>query len=217
MAKARNTPTQREIAKKHWERMRTYCEKRGNLSPECIDAFHMALDADNDAEWWIALGWYWINQPFILLFGNIAAVLSLLFAVEILFYPEAKPDINDAPWKNVGFFDGFGFILMEGVATLIKPEYFFLCQVLTWGECDLSETALVYMTNSEASLWFLVEAFFLPWLMPEALFFVSAFWWIYAFQFLLYCMRFWGSLFFDDSGDGSYAEITIDSDYATAE
>mgnify|MGYP004041108371 CR=1 FL=1 len=67
------------------------------------------------------------------------------------------------------------------VANLIVPEYFFMCQFFTWGQCDLSETALIYMNKTEAVLWFLFEAFLLPWLIPEAMVWTFVFGMIYSF------------------------------------
>ena len=87
------------------------------------------------------------------------------------------------------------------VANLIVPEYFFACQVLTWGACDLSETALIYMNKNEAVLWFLAEAILLPFLIPEALLFFALFYMIYAFQGALFFSKMFVAIVLDDSGD----------------
>ena len=87
------------------------------------------------------------------------------------------------------------------IANLIVPEYFFACQVLTWGACDLSETALIYMNKNEAVLWFLAEAILLPFLIPEALIFAAGFSMIYAFQGALFFSKMFVAIVLDDSGD----------------
>lgn len=118
-----------------------------------------------------------------------------------MFNPDMKPDINQAPWTDLDDWDKFLQVIMILVGNLMVPEYFFACQILTWGNCDLSETALIYMSKTEAVLWFLAEAFVLPWLIPEALLFTSMFSMIYAFQGSLFWSRLFVAIILDDSGD----------------
>jgi len=133
--------------------------------------------------------------------GVPAIWLSFLFAIQIMFDFSSKPDINDAPWDDIDGWTAFRNILMTWVGNLIMPEYFFLCQFLTWGQCDISETALIYMDKTEAVMWFLAETLVLPLLIPEAIFFTLSFATIYSFQSALYFSRLVSALILDDSGD----------------
>ena len=103
-------------------------------------------------------------------------------------------------------------IMMEAITWLVKPVYFFVCQITTWGECDLSDTALIYMNNHEASLWFLYEFIMIPFLVPEAYFWVTSLWWVYALQIFFWIVRRVAGLFFDDSGDDNYGEVNDEVD-----
>ena len=71
---------------------------------------------------------------------------------------------------------------MTAVGNLIVPEYFFICQILTWGACDLSETALIYMNKEEAVIYFMLESIIVPFLIPGALMFYTAFFPVYLIQ-----------------------------------
>ena len=127
--------------------------------------------------------------------------MAFFFAIVVTFQPEMRPDINDAPWDDMDQWEGFMQISMASVAGLIVPEYFFTCQLLTWGDCNLSDTALIYMSKEEMALFFITEALFLPWFVPEAIAWYAFFYPIYLFFDLLW----WGSVLWDfitfDSGD----------------
>ena len=118
-----------------------------------------------------------------------------------MFTPESKPDINEAPWTDIDAWNGFRQILMIWVGNLMMPEYFFLCQLFTWGQCDISETAIIYMSRTEAVMWFLVETVVLPFLIPEAILFWAVFNTIYTFQASLFFSRMISAIVLDDSGD----------------
>ena len=66
------------------------------------------------------------------------------------------------------------------VANAIKPEMFFLSQVLSEGESDLMDFEPIYMEPFEASLYFLVASLILPFMQFNSLLFVSFFWYLYA-------------------------------------
>lgn len=179
--------------KDHWEKVEMYCEYEGSLEPECIDAYYGALDKENWLEWWIMLGAYFQNQPIIALFGLPLSAWAAFCSFYFLIWPDRAPSIADAPWDHVPlFFRGIIIILVTWTAGIVKPNFFFLTQVLTLGASDMSDLELIYMKGYEPSLYFALEAISLPWLQLPAFMTVFTFWWLYAAEFVY----FFGEIFF---------------------
>ena len=57
---------------------------------------------------------------------------------------------------------------------------FFWTQLFTWGNSDLSDFQLIYMTDFEAGLYFIIEWLFLWIQVPAAGAWVLWWWWAYA-------------------------------------
>ena len=90
---------------------------------------------------------------------------------------------------------------MTAVGNLIVPEYFFVCQILTWGACDLSETALIYMNKEEAVTYFMIESIIVPFMIPGALLIYTVFSPVYLFLDIIFWMRIIVIVLFTDDGD----------------
>ena len=66
---------------------------------------------------------------------------------------------------------------------MIKPDFFFLTQMLTLGHSDLRDLELIFMDPFDAVLYFLAEAFLLPLIQPVAIVWMTLFWWVYYAEF----------------------------------
>lgn len=165
----------------HWQKVQMYCEFEGSLEPECIDAWYGALAKENSLEWAISLEEWFNNQLWIAFFAWAFAPWAGLLAFYFTLYPDRAPSIQDAPWEDVPFFFR-GIIIMITVATagLVKPDLFMWSQVFTFGESDLIDFEIIYMTGYEPALYFAIEAIALPFLWAYSFLFVSSFWWLYA-------------------------------------
>lgn len=65
-------------------------------------------------------------------------------------------------------------------AWLLQTTAYFWTQVFTWGNSNLSDFQLIYMTEWEAALYFATEFLVLPFEVPLAIFWVLWTWWVYA-------------------------------------
>jgi hypothetical protein len=73
------------------------------------------------------------------------------------------PSINDAPWEDIGFWRALDIVGMTATANLVQPNWFFLSQVFSLGDSDLSDLTLIYMNPFEGVAYFALEALYLPW------------------------------------------------------
>lgn len=80
-----------------------------------------------------------------------------------------------------------------------EPALFFMTQLLTWGESDLRDFAIIYMSNEEAFTYYIINTIWLCIQYIPSLFWVSIFWWAYGLEM---CVSFFMFLFNDDGPDG---------------
>jgi len=105
-------------------------------------------------------------------------------------FPDRLPSIEDAPWKDIGLVRGLMIMSVTVTANLVKPDVFFWSQLITNGQSDLKDFELIYMSPTDAIIYFLFESLFLPWMTFNSLTFISVFWYLYAAEIT------WGTLEF---------------------
>lgn len=71
-------------------------------------------------------------------------------------------------------------MLVTLTANMIKPDFFFFTQMVTFGGSDLRDLELIYMDPFDAVVYFTFEFFLLPWIQPISIMWVLTFWWVYA-------------------------------------
>ena len=175
------TPDQKEQDfKPHWQNVKDNCQGVSQLEPECIEAFYDALDKENGVEWYIALEGWFNNQLTIALFGLPISWFALLSAFYFLIYPDRVPNIADAPWDDVEATRGLMIMIVTATANLVKPDLFFLTQLITGGQSDLRDFELIFMDPYDAVLYFFMEGMLLPFMQLFSFIFVATFWWLYA-------------------------------------
>lgn len=133
------------------------------MAPECIDSWYAALERENWLEWSLSIRKWYSNQPWIAIFGGWFSLLSLWYAFDLIIWPNKIPNINDAPWDQLSFWRMLDLWGMIGTANLVQPNWFFISQLFTLGESDLSDIELMYMTPVEGAMFFLLESIYLPW------------------------------------------------------
>ena len=82
-----------------------------------------------------------------------------------------------------------------------EPGLFFLTQFLSWGESDLRDFALIYMTSEEAFMYFMIATVFLSMLYLPSISWMAMFWWVYYAQFAWKGIKMIFNLFDDDGDD----------------
>lgn len=112
--------------KQHWRRVEQYCNNWGSMEPECIDSWFAALDRENWLEWSVSIKTWYKNQPWIALFGGWFTLLAWWYAIDLVIWPNKMPSINDAPWKDVGFWRALEIMGMTATANMVQPNWFFL-------------------------------------------------------------------------------------------
>ena len=92
-------------------------------------------------------------------------------------------------------------LMTTATANLVKPNMFFLTQMLTLGESDLIDLELIYMTGYEPAIFFFIEWLILPWLQLPAFIWFSLTWYVYAAEVFWFFITifFWAS--FADQDD----------------
>jgi len=66
---------------------------------------------------------------------------------------------------------------------------FMLTQMFTWGESNLSDTSVLYMTDGETSLYFIYNVWYVLQHYPYALFHVTVFGFLYLFDLVMYVYK----------------------------
>ena len=136
----------------------------GSLEPECIEAYYDALGKENTLEWSISLTRWYHFQPIIALFGYWYAIYAAICAFYFLIYPDRLPSIEDAPWDDLSPRRARAVRSVTTTAVLMQPDAFFWSQVFTFGQSDLKDLELIYMSPFDAVTYFILEAVFLPYL-----------------------------------------------------
>lgn len=113
--------------------------------------------------------------------------------------PDAKPDIDQLPsWREQPITSAW-YVLVSTTAMTSEPALFFMTQLLTWGESDLRDFAIIYMSNEEAFTYYIINTIWLTIQYIPSLFWVSIFWWAYGLEM---CVSLFVILFNDDGPDG---------------
>lgn len=71
-------------------------------------------------------------------------------------------------------------MIVTATANLVKPDLFFLTQLITGGQSDLRDFELIFMDPYDAVLLFFMEGMLLPFMQLFSFVFVASFWWLYA-------------------------------------
>lgn len=136
--------------------------------------------------------------------------MSWYYAIDLVIWPNKLPSINDAPWKDVDLWRALDIVGLTSVANIVQPNWFFLSQIFTLGDSDLADLELIYMTPPEASMYFVLEALYLPWIQLPAMLFCVFFWWLYAAEFVWFFFDFWLFIFsgqWDEYEEGGKVEV----------
>ena len=163
-----------------WDPVKEACRFEGDMEPKCVEAFFDHLDNNNHLEWSIWLGEFFANQLMTALFGIKVFLEAPFLAIIVTLVPGAKPDIKDAPWDDIDLGHGLWYWWISSNAWMLQSTAFFWSQVFTWGNSNLRDFQLIYMTNWEAGLYFFTEFFVMPVTIPFAIFWVCWTWWVYA-------------------------------------
>lgn len=162
-----------------WSEVKKHCRFEGDLTPQCINAYYEAIGSDNGLEWWITLmTWVW-SVWWVCWTGIFMWFLAPIFGVILWVVPDAKPDIDQAPWKDVDWFTGGWYYFIAQFAKVGEPYAFVLTQMITWGQSDLDEFQLIYMSGPEACAYMFFIFAIIPILLPGAITWVVLTWWAY--------------------------------------
>ena len=160
-----------------------YCKyEREDNDVDCINAYYSVLDDNNEYEWVWALDKWWWNQLRLAWYGWFFIPFAFTLGITQLFFPNLKPDIDNAPWRdNEKPITTWFMINYSYVSQISEPNFFFLTQLLTGGESDLRDFSIIYMTNEEAFIYSMFNTLDMILSTPFAIVFTTVFGWIYLF------------------------------------
>lgn len=176
------------------------CRGPADMSEECINSYYYQLSLNNEWEWVIALYHDWWAQAWLALMGPILIPLSFIITWVILLIPDAKPDIDQMPsWREQPI-TSVWYILVSTTAMTAEPALFFMTQLFTWGNSDLRDFAIIYMSTEEAFIYYIINTIWLCMAYLPALAWVAMFWWAYMLEM---CITFFMVILDDDGPDGN--------------
>ena len=151
-------------------------------NPMCIEALYDTLDRENALEWQYALGEWWKMQFVIAIGGLPLSWLAMFCALYSLAFPYMVPNIDEVPWHDAGDIKKTIVGIMLFTAHVVKADYFFASQFLTFGLSDWRDFELLFMTPLEATMYFFTESLLLPFMQLNSMMFFLGFWWIYYYE-----------------------------------
>ena len=122
---------------KHWDPVAKACKYEGDLEPACIEAYYDHLDRHNELEWSIWLEEFFMAQWWIATVGGLIVFEAPFDALACLL--GLKPDISQAPWKDVDFVRGLWYQHLTFNAYWMQTYAFFWTQLFTWGQSDFRD------------------------------------------------------------------------------
>lgn len=177
------------------------CRGHRDMSAECINSYYYKLSENNEWEWVMALGKAWWGLFWLAFGGPLIIPTCFMMGWIVLFFPYAKPDIDRLPdWRIQPITTGVQIFATLSAMTA-EPGLFFLTQFLSWGESDLRDFALIYMTSEEAFMYFMIATVFLSMLYLPSISWMAMFWWVYYAQFAWKGIKMIFNLFDDDGDD----------------
>jgi len=132
----------------------------------------------------------WNNFAWNALFGPGMIAASFYMAWIVLIIPDSYPTYDNFVSKDGEVDDttGMWYTYVGYLAYQSLPNMFFTTQIFTFGASNISDLSLFYMTPGEAWLYFTINAFLIAGHWPLAVTVFSVFWWIYAIQFIVWCV-----------------------------
>lgn len=91
-----------------------------------------------------------------------------------------KPDIDFIPDKDEKPMTAWWNMMVVSTAMVGQPMFFFITQLLTWGESDLRDFAVIYMDNVEAFIYFMMNTIVMSMMFPFSVAWFMMTWWIYG-------------------------------------
>ena len=130
----------------------------------------------------------WNNMGWLAVFGPWIIMTSLFMIIAPLFMVDTdgdgsnrfEADEDDGKGKN-----GMMIVWVSFVASIGAPSFFMFTQLFTWGESNLSDSSLMYMTPEETSLYFMYVSWWAIMLYPFALVHATFFSPIYFMQLIM--------------------------------
>lgn len=146
----------RRRGKKGNKRMR--CMNLNDNSVDCLNAYYSRLDNNNEVEWVVAMKMWWWNQFRLGLFWWVFIPVSAWAGFLQLLWPNLKPDVDNAPWRDEDKPLTTSWYALYTMTTQIsEPNLFFWSQLFTFGDSDLRDFAIIYMTPVEAWIYSIVN------------------------------------------------------------
>lgn len=142
-------------------------------------------------------GW-WV-KPWLAIFGPVLIPMAFFMGIIMFLFPEAKPDIDYLPNMREKPITSMWYLAVATTAMTAEPGLFMLTQIATWGQSDLRDFAIIYMSSEEAMIYMMLVTAWLTidWLPSVA--WMAMFWWVYGIQV---CLKFIFALFKGGDKDG---------------
>jgi hypothetical protein len=160
------------------------CKLTQSLDSSCYDKY----DENNMYEWKIALMSSWYNMGWLAVFGPFILMTSLFMIIAPIFMEEVVPD-PDGVYPDMSKMDKMWVTWVAFCASMGAPTMFMLTQAFTWGESNLSDTSVLYMSEGETSLYFIFNTWWVLQHYPYALFHVTLFGCFYLFDLIMYAFK----------------------------
>lgn len=141
---------------------------------------------------------FWMTG-YLALFGALLIPASFLMGWIMLFFPESKPDILNIPNKKEDPMAVAWNMLVISTGMISEPILFMMTQLLTWGQSDLRDFALIYMDAEEAFIYFMINTVFMTMQFPFAVVWMAGTFWIYG---IIICWKSIKWIFSDGPGRG---------------
>jgi len=148
------------------------------MSAECINSYYYKLSENNEWEWVMALGKAWWGLFWLAFGGPLIIPTCFMMGWIVLFFPYPNQILTDSQtgeFSQSQLLCKFSLLL----APTAEPGLFFLTQFLSWGESDLRDFALIYMTNEEAFIYFMIATVFLSMMYLPSISWMAMWWWVY--------------------------------------
>lgn len=165
--------------------MGKHCEGVADNDPACWEMKYRYLDENNEKEWWMSLIGTWNALGWMGLLGPLIIAQSCLSIVDVLIWPETKPDISQ-DWSEMGDFDVWYLDWVTFVASMGMPSMFWITQLFSDGESNFSDFSLFYMEPEDASLYFMYNTFWAVMHYPYSLIHIVLFGWVYIIQLAMW-------------------------------
>ena len=148
---------------------------------------------------------WWNNQPVIAMWGWLASIMAVWYAITFIMINDSVLQVEDAEhwFFEIGMVGGFYRWFMFQTWNMIKPEAFLMTQLFSGFTSTLSELELGYQDNLSALLYMSIAACALPFMWVFSMSFFALMWWLYCIFWLLDAID-WLLVLFDE--DGGYQD-----------